>query len=76
MNDLFTDERKRKDAERIREKIIEKKPLAILVGSGNQNSAQLYTDLQAIRDYLLEFHARCVLHVWSTLVITYNSLQH
>ena len=53
----------KRDAERIRDFILEHKPHVLLVGGANMACRQLKAELTAVRDYILEtiphFFTRC-----------------
>ncbi|KAK9828928.1 hypothetical protein WJX72_002842 [[Myrmecia] bisecta] len=61
--DLFSDPRKAKDAERVRDFIMAHSPHVLLVGSGSMHAKMLKEDMDRIRDHILEFQpkflARC-----------------
>ena len=58
-----------RDAERIRDFILEHKPHALLVGGANMACRQLKAELTAVRDYILEtmphFFTRCAARPWA-----------
>ena len=58
-----------RDAERIRDFILEHKPHALLVGGANMACRQLKAELTAVRDYILEtmphFFTRCAACPWA-----------
>ncbi|GAX85636.1 hypothetical protein CEUSTIGMA_g13051.t1 [Chlamydomonas eustigma] len=67
--DVFTDERKKKDVLRIKDKILDKPPHAILVGCGNPSTSQLSEDLHRICDHIVDEHARDIRERLETRVV-------
>ncbi|KAF5840153.1 hypothetical protein DUNSADRAFT_17637 [Dunaliella salina] len=55
---VFQDPRKLKDIERLRDKIMERSPHAIVVGTSDPSSAQLHSDIVAVCDHLLDYNAQ------------------
>lgn len=53
---VFQDPRKLKDIERLRDKIVERSPHAIVVGTSDPSSAQLHSDIVAVCDHLLDYN--------------------
>lgn len=49
-----------KDAERIRDFILEHRPHVVLVGATNLHCKQLHGDLRAIMDHILEHHPQFI----------------
>ena len=55
---MFQDPRKVKDIERLRDKIMERAPHALVVGTSDPSSAQLFSDIVAVTDHLLDQNAQ------------------
>ena len=61
--DVLKDERKKEDAQRIREFLMEHKPNVVVVGGAHMICRKLVEDLEVIRDHFLTEHSRFMVSI-------------